>query len=170
MRMYVLQDVDCCVVRCFNTTANGLVNRGDSFKRKNEPLIQSATSAEAGGGGDAIRRSRSRSSSNSQASGAVVATVGDEVAAAVADLDDVPVTQSTSYTVLVLGQPGVGRTALLQQFLTSQFMAAETTPGIFSIVYSLIYIRDDNGSMGHGSRVKWVNKPVWDTWVTGQYW
>jgi len=29
--------------------------------------------------------------------------------------------------------------------------------------------RDDNGSMGHGSRVKWVNKSEWVTWVTGQY-
>ena len=28
--------------------------------------------------------------------------------------------------------------------------------------------RDDNGSAGHGSRVKWVNKSEWVTWVTGQ--
>ena len=28
--------------------------------------------------------------------------------------------------------------------------------------------RDDNGSAGHGSRVKWVNKYEWVTWVTGQ--
>jgi len=26
--------------------------------------------------------------------------------------------------------------------------------------------RDDNGSAGHGSRVKWVNKSEWITWVT----
>jgi len=26
-----------------------------------------------------------------------------------------------------------------------------------------------NGSAGHGSRVKWVNKSEWVTWVTGQY-
>ena len=26
--------------------------------------------------------------------------------------------------------------------------------------------RDDNGSAGHGSRVKWVNKSEWFTWVT----
>jgi len=29
--------------------------------------------------------------------------------------------------------------------------------------------RDDNGSVGHGSRVKWVNKSEWVMWVTGQY-
>ena len=29
--------------------------------------------------------------------------------------------------------------------------------------------RDDNGSVGHGSRVKWVNKSEWVTLVTGQY-
>ena len=29
--------------------------------------------------------------------------------------------------------------------------------------------RDDDGSAGHGSRVKWVNKSEWVTWVAGQY-
>jgi len=29
--------------------------------------------------------------------------------------------------------------------------------------------KDDNGSAGHGSRVKWVNKSEWFTCVTGQY-
>ena len=32
-----------------------------------------------------------------------------------------------------------------------------------------VFIRDDNGSAGHGSRVKWVNRSGWVTWVTGQY-
>jgi len=31
-----------------------------------------------------------------------------------------------------------------------------------------LWIRDDNGSVGQGSRVKWVNKSEWVTWVTGQ--
>ena len=44
-QLRVLQDGDCCVVRCFHTTdAGGLVNRGDSFKRRNQP----AASADAG--------------------------------------------------------------------------------------------------------------------------
>jgi len=30
-------------------------------------------------------------------------------------------------------------------------------------------VRHDNGSAGHGSRLKWVNKFEWVTWVTGQY-
>jgi len=34
---------------------------------------------------------------------------------------------------------------------------------------SRVYTRDDNGSAGRGSRVKWVNKSEWVTWVTGQY-
>jgi len=29
--------------------------------------------------------------------------------------------------------------------------------------------RANNGSAGHGSWVKWVNKCEWVTWVTGQY-
>lgn len=133
-QLRVIQDGDCCVVRCFNTTANGLVNHGDSFKRKNEPLLHTSSSDQ-----DVVRaasRSRSQSSSNSHAS------YGQPVTDETEDLDVVepavvlPVTQSSSYTVLVLGQQGVGRTALLQQFLTSQFMAAETTLGIYHM-YSL---------------------------------
>ena len=38
-----------------------------------------------------------------------------------------------------------------------------------SKVWSRRRVRDDNGSAGHGSRVKWVNKSEWVTWVTGQY-
>jgi len=34
---------------------------------------------------------------------------------------------------------------------------------------SSLTVRDDNGSAGHGSRVKWVNKSEWVTWVRGQY-
>ena len=42
-QLRLIQDEDCCVVRCFNTTANGLVNRGDSFRRKNEPVLHSSS-------------------------------------------------------------------------------------------------------------------------------
>ena len=131
-QLRLIQHEDCCVVRCFNTTSNGLVNRGDSFKRKNERLLHS--SSDGLPGQDLIRaspRSRSQSSSNSHTSyvqllAATDADVGDDD-----DADDVKPTtaQSSSYTVLVLGHQGVGRTALLQQFMTSQFMAAETTIG-----------------------------------------
>jgi len=131
-QLRVIQDEDCCVIRCFNTTANGLVNRGDSFKRKNESLLHSSSS-DGLVGQDAIRttpRSRSQSSSHSHASCIQQLTVTDAEAADDTDQSVMPVVQSSSYTVLVLGQQGVGRTALLQQFMTSQFMAAETTLGI----------------------------------------
>lgn len=129
-QLRVIQDGDCCVVRCFNTTANGLINRGDSFKRKNEPLADSSSTDGLPGGsqdvvGPAAPRSRSHSSTNSQASYAHLLTVA--AAADADDVDDAGAVQSSCYSVLVLGQPGVGRTALLQQFMTSQFMAAETT-------------------------------------------
>lgn len=133
-----IQDEDCCVVRCFNTTANGLINRGDSFKRKNESLLQSSSSdglsgAGGGAGQDVVRagsRSRSQSSSYSHASYAQQLT--DDVT----EMNGVvPVEQSSSYTVLVLGQQQVGRSALLQQFMTSQFMAAETTLGRYLPYY-----------------------------------
>ena len=67
-QLRLIQDGDCCVVRCFNTSANGLVNRGDSFKRKNEALLN-ASSSDAAGGPDvtvrAVPGQRSRSPSNS---------------------------------------------------------------------------------------------------------
>lgn len=140
-QLRVIQDEDCCVVRCFNTSANGLVNRGDSFKRKNESVLHSSSDG-LPGQDPAVRiapRSRSQSSSNSHASQV------QQLAATNTDVDDtnefdgvesatLPVVQSSSYMVLVLGQQGVGRTALLQQFMTSQFMAAETTIGIFLLI------------------------------------
>ena len=95
------------------------------------------TCCAGGGGHDAVSRSRSQSSTGSQISQArpllAAAADADAAAADAGDCDDAAVmaaaAQSSSYTVLVLGQPGVGRTALLQQFLTSQFMAAQTTRG-----------------------------------------
>ena len=96
------------------------------------------TCCAGGGGHDAVSRSRSQSSTGSQISQArpLLAAAADDAAAAAADAGDcdeaavmAAAAQSSSYTVLVLGQPGVGRTALLQQFLTSQFMAAQTTRG-----------------------------------------
>jgi len=35
--------------------------------------------------------------------------------------------------------------------------------------HNCIIYRDDNGSAGHGARVKWVSKSEWVTWVTDQY-
>ena len=142
-QLRLIQDGDCCVVRCFNTTANGLVNRGDSFKRKNEPSLLHSSSSDVLAGQDVVRaasRSRSQSSSNSQASYGqpVAATDADDITDDVGVEPPAAVQSASSYTVLVLGQQGVGRTALLQQFMTSQFMAAETTLGIsFSSSLSL---------------------------------
>ena len=41
------------------------------------------------------------------------------------------------YRVLVLGGPGVGKTAITQQFLTSEYMAAQNTSfGLFRAFFS----------------------------------
>ena len=135
-QLRLIQDGDCRVVRCFNTTANGLVNRGDSFRRKND-----STDA-LPGGHELVSLSRSHSSTISQASYAhLLAVTASADADDVDDVDDAlpaGVQSSSSYTqVLVLGQPGVGRTALLQQFMTSQFMAAETTRGTYLLSIQL---------------------------------
>jgi GTPase SAR1 family protein len=45
------------------------------------------------------------------------------VGVAAVDGDD----DSATYRVMVLGGPGVGKTAITQQFLTSEYMAAQNT-------------------------------------------
>lgn len=137
-QLRLIQDEDCCVVRCFNTTANGLVNRGDSFKRKND-LPSSSTDVAVGQDvTTTASHSRSASSTNSHASYAQLLLAATDAGVEPVQADDV--IPSSSYTVLVLGQPGVGRTALLQQFMTSQFMAAETTLGIPSLIQCFVLL------------------------------
>ena len=46
--------------------------------------------------------------------------------------------------------------------------ARALTHTITTCVTHAARIRDDNGSAGHGSQVKWVNKSEWVTGVTGQ--
>ena len=43
------------------------------------------------------------------------------------DTDDSPLVEVPVYRVLTLGGPGVGKTALTQQFMTSEYMAAQNT-------------------------------------------
>ena len=93
-------------VRNFCMSPKGLVNRGDSFKRRSN---QSVASEGAGSAGSAPEVSRSRALSvNSQGSGS----------------DNTP---SLLCRVLMMGDHGVGKTALLHQFMTSEYMGASDT-------------------------------------------
>jgi hypothetical protein len=101
--------------RSFSVTPKGgLVNEGDMVlplanTAAMDDLLQLSAVVAAGCGGADLSR---RSSYNSTGSG------GGGGSAA----DTPPV-----YRVLMLGGPGVGKTALTQQFLTSEFMAAQNT-------------------------------------------
>lgn len=134
----LLQDDDCRVVRSFSTSPRGIINRGDSFKRKSSPagVLSSLPVAvpDFATSGDVLllpvhhhHHQRALSSD-----------FGDEEDAGYDVTDPFPTDHFVSgqdqhlpsYTVLVMGDHGVGKTALLQQFMTSEFMAAiETTFG-----------------------------------------
>ncbi|CAL7936149.1 unnamed protein product [Xylocopa violacea] len=83
------EDEDSYRLRSFSFTSKGLVNRGDSFRR---------------------RRSRSNSLAPTDPE-------GDEKRS-------VPAKEITAYTVAMLGARGVGKTALISQFMTSECINA----------------------------------------------
>lgn len=101
-QLRVLQAEDVCPVRNFSASRKGLINRGDSFKRK----------------------SRHGASSEREVP---VLSIDDTSA------EQVPLASPGSpeevHKVIVAGDHGVGKTALLQQFMTSDYMAAINTNG-----------------------------------------
>ncbi len=115
-QLKLLEQVDCCVVRCFDTTPKGIVNRGDSFKHKRVPVTLLTTNADGLPGHDLLVQPYAVD---------VDGNVGTDDHGRGGDLTAL----HHSYTVLVIGDHGVGRTALLQQFMTSQYLAAQTNCG-----------------------------------------
>ena len=67
----------------------------------------------------------------------------------------------------VLGCSGISWIICKQSASRSRQITAPT-PHQYIFYFFQARCRDDNGSAGHGSRVKWVNKSEWVTWVTGQ--
>lgn len=96
--LYEDNEHDLYRVRTFEKTAKGLVNRGDSF-------ISRSTNSVVSSGSEFGALSRT-SSSTSQAS----------------------FTEHTkSYRILMMGAQGVGKTALTQQFMTSEYLGGFDT-------------------------------------------
>lgn len=121
----LLQAEDVCIVRNFQTSIKGrLINRGDSFKRRpqHQPLSASASSASV----------PPVSTSVSSDIGVAIArqqSVASETAApAITAIHETSVHTNIN-KILVVGDHGVGKTALLQQFMTSDYMAAMETYG-----------------------------------------
>lgn len=93
-------------VRNFCMSPKGLINRGDSFKRRSNQSVASEGAASGGSGQDGSNRSRALSV-NSQGSNSDSACL--------------------VCKVLMMGDHGVGKTALLHQFMTSEYMGATDT-------------------------------------------
>ena len=118
----LLEAEDCCVVRNFSTSSKGIVNRGDSFKRKNRSNSDLTAGASNG------------------STGSISSTVGKvspiERNMRMRDRDRrVEELKAAVHKVLMLGDHGVGKSALLQQFMTSEYMGAvDASFGRFRVV------------------------------------
>ena len=107
-------------VRSFKTTSKGgVINRGDSFKRSSHSVNStgSAVVSESGAILNGNSGSRQRiNSTNSKDSGTAESTSSSAPIPAV-------------YKVAILGDKGVGKTSLTNQFMTSEFVAFENDIG-----------------------------------------
>ncbi|ELT87346.1 hypothetical protein CAPTEDRAFT_220080 [Capitella teleta] len=100
-------DEDFVRVRTFSTSARGIINRGDSFKRR----CLNLAAADAPGGevdtdGD-VHRERTWSNTSQ----------GSSAGSGASSCSSPPV-----HRVVVMGARGVGKTAIIQQFMTSEYM------------------------------------------------
>ena len=122
-QLKVLQAENALVVRNFSLSSKGVINRGDSFKRKpaqgsqstpDATIVVNTTPATA-----AVTSPHQPTASCEEH---LLSTASSAIARASST--------TTVSRVLVIGDRGVGKTALLQQFMTSQYMgAAETSFG-----------------------------------------
>ena len=99
-------------VRSFKTTSKGLINRGDSFKRKKN---RSHTGCKVLEDGSDKRDQRNHLTLEDACSPQTIPTVSIDTTGS---LDQTP----NHFRVLMLGVPGVGKTLLTDQFMTSEFL------------------------------------------------
>lgn len=105
-QLQLMKEADCCVVRNFNTTPRGaIISKCDMFKR-----INNAT-ADAGNVTGKSVGLPLEGVGNGQAARAQNGSCG----------------SSEVCKVVVIGHSHVGKTALIQQFMTSHYMAAVCT-------------------------------------------
>lgn len=118
-------DLEYYRLRSFSITSHGICNLGDSMRKRRSRSITSVTSTGGGGGPERGRNNSNASQvSNQVADGELFdeedATGGKEATAA-ADGDD---DGRVAYKVAMLGDGGVGKTALTYQFTTSDYICA----------------------------------------------
>ena len=99
-------------VRSFKTTSKGLINRGDSFKRKKNRSHKGCTVLDDG---SEHKDQRNHLTLADACSPQTIPTVSIDTTGS---LDQTP----NYFRVLMLGVPGVGKTLLTDQFMTSEFL------------------------------------------------
>lgn len=102
-KLRIAQQEDLCVVRTFEISSKGLVNRGDSFKRRSDASIASSCNSSGAAPSCADETPLLNKPANSTNS------TDNKNTAAI-------------FRVAVIGASGVGKTSLLQQFMTSEYM------------------------------------------------
>ena len=114
LELQQLEADDCRVVREFVTSARGgIVHRGDSFRRNRETTTEMSKTT----------RTQTETDRQEQRAAASAAAVQpSEVGAKEIGLAD-----TVACRVVIMGDRGVGKTALLQQLMTSHYMAAMNT-------------------------------------------
>lgn len=143
----LLQADDCYVVRQFTTSPKGIVNRGDSIKRRPSstscssaaskspsitpicPLVASSSSSISSSliGSVSAPDMPSASAAAAAAASLSLTTSARRTSAVLSPEPETDKTPDGKVHVLVLGDEGVGKTSLLQQFMTSEYMAAVQT-------------------------------------------
>ena len=111
LELQQLEADDYRVVREFVTSAQGgIVHRGDSFRRNRETSTDDSKTTKT----ERLRQSPARPAA---------------AAAAAAEIQPGPlhVTDTVACKVVIVGDRGVGKTSLLQQLMTSHYMAAMNT-------------------------------------------
>jgi len=123
-------------VRSFTTRSGTVVNRGDSFKvrhsdgetrrGRDDPRGADQRGGDPRAGvvaGDWALSRPSRSAAATASRHGAPPSDYDDVTSSVVTGDDDVTTTDTSYTVVVLGSDGVGKTTIIQQLLTSEYLA-----------------------------------------------
>ncbi len=106
-------------VRSFTSSSRGVINRGDSFKIRSDSVESTGSCPER------VLQLRHTWSAQSQ-----TGSSRDSSTASSFDVDT-----PSSFQVLIMGAAGVGKTALIQQFKTSEYMGNEDPclGGYFSV-------------------------------------
>ncbi|KAK3765795.1 hypothetical protein RRG08_026265 [Elysia crispata] len=99
-------------VRSFKTTSKGLINHGDSYKRSTNSLMSSGSAASLND--TSGNRSPRRTSCPASNDGSLEETSS-------------LTSQLSLYRVLLMGAPGVGKSALARQFMTSEYKGTYET-------------------------------------------